>query len=102
MFTRDLGVGDVSLRHQVDWQVGAHLFAAGFDAHALRTTWGWTITGDRNSSVANGSAVIGGAGLPSLLASERRSTRSAPGCATGSRSGSACASSPAYASTGVG
>ncbi len=76
VFTRALGVRDVSVREQVDWQAGrGHLVAAGFDVHALRTTWGWTITGDRNNSVANGSAVIGGTGLPSLLNSTRDSTR---------------------------
>ena len=78
VFTRGLGVRDVSFRQQVDVQAGRqHLVGAGFDVHALRTTWGWSITGDRNSSVANGSAVIGGAGLPSLLDSRRDSTRAA-------------------------
>jgi hypothetical protein len=78
VFTRGLAVRDVSFREQVDAQVGQHqTLSAGFDVHALRTTWGWTITGDRNDSVANGSAVIGGTGLPSLLASGRDTTRAA-------------------------
>jgi TonB-dependent Receptor Plug Domain len=76
VFTRALGVRDVSLRQQVDLQAGPHhLLGAGFDAHVLRTTWGWTIDGDRNSAVANGSSVAGGTGLPSLLASQRDTTR---------------------------
>jgi hypothetical protein len=78
VFTRGLTVRDVSFREQVDAQAGPRqTLSAGFDVHALRTTWGWTITGDRNDSVANGSAVIGGAGLPSLLASTRDTTRAA-------------------------
>ena len=77
VFTRGLGVRDVSARQQVDAQLGRHSLFAGLDLHALRTSWDWTIVGDRNSSVANGSSVIGGAGLPSVLASVRRSTRAA-------------------------
>lgn len=77
-FTRGLTVRDLSFRQQVDAQAGPHqTLSAGFDAHGLRTTWGWTITGDRNDSVANGSAVIGGTGLPALLASSRDTTRAA-------------------------
>jgi hypothetical protein len=76
VFTRDLGVRDLSLRQELAWQPnGRHLVETGFETHALRTAWGWRIDGDRNASVANGSAVIGGAGLPSLLRSTRTSTR---------------------------
>jgi hypothetical protein len=78
VFTRGLTVRDLSFRQEIDAQVGQHqTLSVGADAHVLRTTWGWTITGDRNDSVANGSAVIGGTGLPSLLASTRNTTRSA-------------------------
>jgi hypothetical protein len=78
VFSRGLRVRDVSVRQQFDVQAGRRQsFSAGFDVHALRTAWDWTITGDRNTSAANGSAVIGGAGLPSVLASSRSSTRAA-------------------------
>jgi hypothetical protein len=78
VFNRGLRVRDLSLRQQVDVQLGRrHSISTGLDVHALRTAWNWTIVGDRNSSAANGSAVIGGAGLPSLLSSSRRSTRAA-------------------------
>jgi hypothetical protein len=76
VFARALGVRDLSVRQQIDVQLGRrHALGTGFDAHALRTSWGWTITGDRNASVANGSAVIGGAGLPSDLRSTQDTTR---------------------------
>ncbi|MEO8481249.1 MAG: TonB-dependent receptor plug domain-containing protein [Acidobacteriota bacterium] len=76
VFNRGLTVRDLSFRQQIDAQVGRRqTVSAGFDLHALRTTWDWTISGDRNGSVANGSAVIGGTGLPSLLASSRDTTR---------------------------
>lgn len=76
IFDRGLGVRDFSARQQVDLQAGRrHLLGVGVDAHALRTTWNWTIAGDRNSAVANGSSIIGGTGLPALLASERDTTR---------------------------
>ena len=41
--------------------------AAGVEGHALRTSWGWRISGDRNDTEANGSSVLGGAALPDLL-----------------------------------
>ena len=53
-----------SARRSTCRRLGAALIGAGFDVHVLRTTWGWTIDGDRNSSVANGSSVAGGTGLP--------------------------------------
>jgi hypothetical protein len=78
IFTRGLGVRDVSARQQFDLQTGRHhLLGAGFDVHALRTSWDWEIAGDRNGSVANGSSIRGGAGLPSLLASSRDTIRAA-------------------------
>jgi hypothetical protein len=76
VFSRALGVRDLSVRQRLDVQAGPrHALGFGADLHALETTWGWTITGDRNASVANGSAVIGGAGLPSLLRSTRSNQR---------------------------
>lgn len=78
VFTRDLALRDVSLRQTVDAAVGRHqVISSGFDLHALTTGWGWVITGDRNQAAANGSSVIGGAGLPSLLRSTRRTARGA-------------------------
>ncbi|MES1254089.1 MAG: TonB-dependent receptor, partial [Acidobacteriota bacterium] len=78
VFTRSLSVRDVSLRHDASVQLrGGHFLETGFDVHALRTSWGWTITGDRNPSAANGSSIRGGAGLPSLLQSTRDTTRAA-------------------------
>jgi hypothetical protein len=85
-FTRDLEVRDVSLRQELTWQAGQHhVFEAGFDAHALRTAWGWTIGADMTLDEANGSSIKGlqgfagglGAGLPSLLQSTRDTTRAA-------------------------
>jgi hypothetical protein len=78
IFTRALGVRDVSARQQFDWRAGrGHVLGAGFDVHALRTSWGWTIDGARNDNVANGSSIEGGVGLPSLLASAQTTTRAA-------------------------
>lgn len=76
VFDRHLGVRDYSLRHSVRMAVSPRqTFEAGVEAHALRTEWGWTITGDRNESEANGSSVLGGAGLPSNLRSAADSAR---------------------------
>ena len=41
-----------------------HGIEAGGDVHLLDTGWAWTITGERNSTQANGSSAQGGAGLP--------------------------------------
>ena len=79
-FTRDLKVRDVSVRQEFSVQAGSrHLFETGFDVHALRTGWGWTIGADMTRDAANGSNVMGGAGagLPSLLRSTRDTTRAA-------------------------
>lgn len=78
VFTRQLAVRDYSVRQSV--RVAAtpnQIIEAGAEAHALRTEWGWTITGDRNDSEANGSSVLGGAGLPADLRSAADSARAA-------------------------
>ena len=49
----------------------------GFEVHSLPTTWGWIISGDRASAVANGSSVLGGTGLPDLLDSSGKGNRAA-------------------------
>ena len=85
VFTRDINMRDVSVRQEVSVQAGRrHLFETGFDAHALRTGWGWTIDAATTRDAANGSATgfspvaVGfGAGLPSLLRSTRDTTRAA-------------------------
>jgi hypothetical protein len=82
LFTRDLEVRDVSVRQEFSVQAGSrHLFETGFDVHALRTGWGWTISADTTRDAANGSnarAGLGfGVGVPSLLASTRETTRAA-------------------------
>jgi hypothetical protein len=86
-FTRDLNVRDVSIRQEFTAQAGSrHLFETGFDVHALRTGWGWTISADTTRDAANGSATGGsipgdnmgfGVGLPSFLRSTRDTTRAA-------------------------
>lgn len=76
VFTRNLLLGDVVLREELALKTGArHTLESGFEFHSLDTGWGWTISGDRNPSAANGSSVRGGAGLPDFLDSSRRSTR---------------------------
>ena len=78
VFTRDLSVRDVSVRQEFTVQAGSrHLFETGFDVHALRTGWGWTIGAETTRDRANGSDIMGGAGLPSLLRSTRDTTRAA-------------------------
>jgi hypothetical protein len=76
VFTRSLGVRDASFRQELTFAAPhGHTFDVGVEAHALRTTWGWTITGDRNPTAPNGSSVFGGTGLPDLLASTADSPR---------------------------
>jgi len=78
LFTRDILLRDVSLRQELASLVGGrHQIQTGGELHVQDTGWGWTITGDRNTSAANGSSVRGGAGLPSLLNSSRPATRTA-------------------------
>ncbi len=75
-FTRNVAVRDLSVRQEVGWKAAtAHFVDAGADIHALQTTWGWEISGDRNLSEANGSSARGGAGLPSLLDSRQDAWR---------------------------
>jgi hypothetical protein len=84
-FTRDLNVRDVSVRQEFRVQAGGrHLFETGFDVHALRTGWGWTIGATTTRDAANGSATgfspaaAGfGLGLPPFLRSSRDTTRAA-------------------------
>ena len=88
-FTRDLKVRDVSLRQEFSVQAGSrHLFETGFDVHALRTGWGWTIGADMTVplSMAMRFAVTGdpgptsrrfGLGQPLLLRSTRDTSRAA-------------------------
>ncbi len=77
-FSRVLGVRDVSLRQEFVASVGTRQqIEAGGEWHALLTRWGWTISGDRNTSEANGSSIQGGVGLPSQLDSRPRSGRGA-------------------------
>ena len=88
-FTRDLNVRDVSLRQEFSVQAGRrHLFETGFDVHALRTGWGWTVGADMTEDLSRAMrfAVTGdpgptirrvGVGLPSLLRSTRDTTRAA-------------------------
>ena len=76
VFDRDLGVRDLSLRHELSWQAsGRHLVEGGFELHALETRVAYDIPGDRNPNAANGSSIQGGVGLPSQLDSARRGTR---------------------------
>jgi hypothetical protein len=75
-FTRDVAVRDASLRQEVSMAAsGRHRLETGFEAHVLRTSWGWTIAGDRNQYEANGSSILGGSGLPDLLDSTADSAR---------------------------
>jgi hypothetical protein len=75
-FTRNILLRDVSLRQEFTQMIGTrHTLDTGLDAHVLETGWGWTISGDRNDSEANGSSTRGGAGLPEALNSSRRANR---------------------------
>lgn len=67
-FDRTVSVRDVSLREELGVRLSkAQFLEAGFEMHLLRTGWGWKISGDRNTSEANGSSARGGSGIPSLL-----------------------------------
>jgi hypothetical protein len=78
VFTRSLVVRDLSLRQEINLAASrTQTVSAGLEVHALRTTWGWTIGGDRNDTEANGSSIIGGSGLPDLLDSRANTTRGA-------------------------
>ena len=76
VFRRNLGIRDVAVRQDTVFQASpSHLLEFGLDSHSLRTDWTWRITGDRNNDAANGSSNQGGAGLPSLLDSNRSTWR---------------------------
>jgi len=75
VFDRALGVRDTSLRQELTWSRGAHLFEAGGELHRLSTDLAFEIRGDRNPAATNGSSVQGGAGLPDSLRSIRVATR---------------------------
>ena len=54
VFTRSLGVRDISFRQDLTMAVTpTQSLGLGVDAHAMNTSWGWTIAGDRNASAAN-------------------------------------------------
>ena len=75
VFDRTLGVRDTSLRQELAWAIGSHLFEAGGELHRLSTDLAFEIRGDRNPAAANGSSAQGGAGLPDSLLSARAATR---------------------------
>jgi len=75
VFERTLTVRDLSFRQELAWALGPHVIDLGGDVHRLDTTLRYAIDGDRNPVAANGSSVQGGAGLPDLLVSARRTTR---------------------------
>lgn len=75
-FDRELSVRDLALRQEVSVQASArHALEAGFELHRLHTGVSFVTTGDRNPTAANGSSVLGGAGLPDALDSKRSATR---------------------------
>jgi hypothetical protein len=76
VFTRSVEVRDISVRQELTLApTASHVLDTGIELHALDTSWGWTITGDRNTSAANGSSVIGGESLPDALTSAVSSYR---------------------------
>jgi hypothetical protein len=78
IFTRGLTVRDIALREELAARATpSHVIEAGFDVHRLRTSWQYTITGERNLGEANGSSIRGGAGLPSALDSAQNTSRAA-------------------------
>ena len=102
VFTRDLGVRDVSVRHQIDWQAGAHLWAAGADAHWLRTDLG--VDDHRRPEFVGAQRVGGDRGRGAALVARVGATidaRGRVGPRSDRRSGAACGSSRACAWTGA-
>lgn len=76
IFTRQLSIRDIAVRQEVTINAGpSHLIETGFESHTLDTSWRWRISGDRNFDAPNGSSGQGGAGLPSLLDSEKLTHR---------------------------
>ena len=75
-FDRLISVRDISARQEFTIQASPeHLVSAGLELHRLNTGVGFTITGDRNESEANGSSIFGGSGLPDELESSLEGTR---------------------------
>lgn len=74
-FDRTLALRDLSVRQEVSWALGSHLFETGGEAHRLATRLSFGIRGDRNPTAVNGSSQQGGAGLPDSLVSSRDVTR---------------------------
>ena len=74
-FTRTLALEDVSLRQELSWARGNHVLETGGELHGLNTRLAYVISGDRNTSEANGSSQRGGSGLPDLLISTRDTLR---------------------------
>jgi hypothetical protein len=69
-------VRDLALREELSFQAGdRHALEAGFELHRLHTGVHFVTTGDRNPTAANGSSVLGGAGLPDALDSRRGASR---------------------------
>ena len=76
VFDRLISVRDVSIRQEFSVQATpTHLVSAGFELHHLNTGVGFTSSGDRNESEANGSSILGGTGLPGRLESLLEGTR---------------------------
>jgi hypothetical protein len=87
-FIRDQKVRDISVRQEFSVPAGSrHLFETGFEVHALRTGWAWTVGPEMTAdlSIAMRFAVTGMAGptswltqgLPLPLPSTRDTTRAA-------------------------
>ncbi len=76
-FDRTFGVRDLSLRQDLAFQPGAgrHTLEVGYELHALRADVAFEIRGDRNPLAANGTSVLGGAGLPDAFDSRSSSSR---------------------------
>ena len=75
-FDRLISVRDISARQEFTILASPeHLVSAGLELHRLNTGVGFTITGDRNESEANGSSIFAGSGLPDELESSLEGTR---------------------------
>ena len=76
IFNRSVTIDDLAVRQELSFQATPHhLLETGFELHRLTTGLRLSITGDRNTSAANGSSVQGGAGLPDALDSSLAGTR---------------------------
>jgi hypothetical protein len=75
-FDRDFSVRDASLRQELAWGASPrHVIETGYEWHRLDTRVSFVIRGDRNPLAANGTSVLGGAGLPDGLDSRSRGGR---------------------------